>query len=645
MRSESERAFQAGGEIRPPDTPALKSFEEMKQRLLGRVTAPDGGTRLAVMTPEGEVRYANEEPTPMSKWELNRYARKEADPKDLEEQANQRSLMAGGEGGRIEVYAGGAMEWVPNGPGGVPQPTTGDVFYDPIAEEQRKMEGDANMKQLMQRMIEQGLVQKPSPKNLLLLRKRRGENKFARGGVVKRFQNGGLVEEDEETAIPVNQLIERVVDPTPGQNLPKMIIEHRDQALERLRSGQGEMQARHARMRKDAEQAKWFALAQGMLAPTKTGGFGESVGTTAGLMRQESALRQQQEQSMAEEALAYQEQEAGIGTEAIEQLTDVEEAQYRASQASRPRVAGQTKIYNQDDLRAFRAGEENPATGAQWKREDMRINWVNAKLMPDSTTQYEIAGEPGGEPFQVVDAQSDPNLAALLASATKSGTLGTENIIMDARAGLDVMQTVRNYQKASTLLQNLVNNPGGLREKVRTFANFFSLSEELVPDNVSLARLQGLFGEQVLNDLGRLTGTKSNFEYKKVEANNANLGQNVDENMGLVMDSLAALHRVIDEGERAAGALTGVPGINQDYMLNRYARFRDEQKQMQLSQEKDSRVPVPGATDVLLQQIRDLGEGASKEEHDKVLKMFTETKGWDIPEDTKTELRKLNVGI
>jgi len=462
-----------------------------------------------------------------------------------------------------------------------------------------------------------------------------------RSEVERAYQGGGDVEE----AIPVNQLIERVVDPTPGQSLQSMIMEHRDQALERLRAGQTAMQERHVQQRKDAEQAKWFSLAQGMLAPTKTGGFGESLGATAGLMRQEASLRQQQEQSMAEEAMAYQEQEQEIGTGAIEQLTDVEEAAARAGTASRPRVAGQTKIYNEEDLAAFRAGEENPATGEKWKREDMRINWVNAKLMPDGSTQYEIAGAPGAEPFQVVDAKSDPNLAALLAAATKSGTMGTEGIIMDARAGLDVMENVRGYQKASILLRNLVNDPSGLREKVRTFANFVGLSEELVPDHTPLARLQGLFGERVLQQLGRLTGTKSNFEYKKVEANNANLGQNVDDNMGLIMDSLASLQRVIDVGEIAAGQLTGIPGINQDYMLGRYSRFRDEQKQLQLSQEKDSRVPVPGASEILLQQIQDLGPAATKEQHDEIMKVFTETKGWDIPDETKVELRKLGVGI
>jgi hypothetical protein len=207
------------------------------------------------------------------------------------------------------------------------------------------------------------------------------------------------------------------------------------------------------------------------------------------------------------------------------------------------------------------------------------------------------------------------------------------------------MESVRGYQKASILLRNLVNDPSGLREKVRTFANFIGLSEELVPDHTPLARLQGLFGERVLQELGRLTGTKSNFEYKKVEANNANLGQNVADNTGLIMDSLAALQRVIDVGEIAAGQLTGIPGINQDYMLSRYSRFRTEQKQMQASQEKDSRVPVPGATEILIQQIQDLGDTATKEDHDKIMKVFTETKGWDIPDETKVELRKLGVGI
>ena len=142
----------------------------------------------------------------MSKGALHGSGRKETDPKDLEAEANQRSLMAGEEGGRIEVYAGGAMEWVPNGPGGVPQPTTGDVFYDPIAEEQREMESDANMKQLIQRMIAQGVVHKPDQK------------KYARGGTVRNFQEGGLVEEDEGTAMTVKQSIESVVDPTPRQN-------------------------------------------------------------------------------------------------------------------------------------------------------------------------------------------------------------------------------------------------------------------------------------------------------------------------------------------------------------------------------------------------------------------------------------------
>ena len=66
---------------------------------------------------------------------------------------------------------------------------------------------------------------------------------------------------------------------------------------------------------------------------------------------------------------------------------------------------------------------------------------------------------------------------------------------------------------------------------------------------------------------------------------------------------------------------------------------------MQASQEKDSRVPVPGASEILIQQIQDLGPTGTKEDHDKIMKVFTETKGWDIPDETKIELRKLGVGI
>ena len=73
--------------------------------------------------------------------------------------------------------------------------------------------------------------------------------------VEQAYQDGGDVygPPEPETAIPVNQLIERVVDPKPGQNLQSMIIEHRDQALERLRAGQDSMQQRHVDQRKEAQ--------------------------------------------------------------------------------------------------------------------------------------------------------------------------------------------------------------------------------------------------------------------------------------------------------------------------------------------------------------------------------------------------------
>ena len=101
MRAEVERAYQEGGDIKPEHV-AANMLQQMKKRVVGRQ---------AVIDPSGVVSFIGEDPatpTPMSKWELNRRART-ADPENLEAEAIERSFEAGGEGGRIEVYAGGAM--------------------------------------------------------------------------------------------------------------------------------------------------------------------------------------------------------------------------------------------------------------------------------------------------------------------------------------------------------------------------------------------------------------------------------------------------------------------------------------------------------------------------------------------------------
>lgn len=59
-----------------------------------------------------------------------------------------------------------------------------------------------------------------------------------------------------------------------------------------------EAQAR-IRARKPDKAARWLAFAQGMLAPTRTGSFGESLGRTAGLMGE--ARREEREEAQSNE--------------------------------------------------------------------------------------------------------------------------------------------------------------------------------------------------------------------------------------------------------------------------------------------------------------------------------------------------------
>ena len=125
-----------------------------------------------------------------------------------------------------------------------------------------------------------------------------------------------------------------------------MIMKRREDALERLRTGQEAIAERRAQRQKEDEQAKWFALAQGMLAPTKTGGFGESLGATAGLLRQEQEMSRQGMGDIVAEEQVLAKQEADVEEDYIDQL----QAQARIEKTpnlgefSRPRPIGTDEL-------------------------------------------------------------------------------------------------------------------------------------------------------------------------------------------------------------------------------------------------------------------------------------------------------------
>lgn len=628
MRSEVERAFQGGGGVDPYSIadPTLSATSRRRKK---------GVEANIVQKLMERRREANQQP--MAKWELNRLAKK-VDREELEALASQRSLEAGGEGGRIEVYAGGAMEWVPNGPGGVPQPTTGDVFFDPIADEQRKIETEHALSKLRGKNLEE---------TIRLLKGSKRLQKFAgisiseqaRGGTVKKFQAGGLAQvtgppdEEEEgfdvaQATGVDQILESV-GPSPGPDLYKMAAMNRDTAIQQLRAGQAEFSERRDRQNKRAEQDRWLAMAQAMLSPTKTGGFGENVGMAAGALRAQSAQQMEVEALHAAEEQRFAEREMEVAGDYFDALTNLEGFKNN----SRARVVGSITVVDPSQAAAVKSGE--------MREEDADRVWANAIMEPSGRVITSIASDPDGNPYRVVDPKKDPQQAAAQTSAEASAKEAVNVQFTYAKEGLTVLPMVRRYQRAYQRLSELKEDTSGLNEKIRSFAVFAGISE-LIDDNTTLAQLHSMFGRAVLQDLRLLTGSKTDFEYQQIEKMNASLTKSVPENLAIIDEQLQVLNRKIDKGEHAAQKITEGPGIeSRDFMLEEYLRYRKEQAEAAVQYDAKTREAPVSKLNELMEAVQQ-NEG-NLEEQSYHIESFREF--YDIPEEIALELRKAGAGI
>jgi len=643
MRAEVEQAYDEGGDVRPGGS-RLKSYEEMKRRVVGRVSTPDGGTAMAVMTPDGEVRYVNEEPTPMSKWELYRGARRKTDPEVLEAEAIERSFDAGGEGGRIEVYSGGAMEWVPNGPGGVPQPTTGDVFYDPIAEEQQEMERSAKMQKILNQLGESAPRDRFSLEKLKKMRQIYSgmePRKFARGGVVKKFQAGGLaavnLDEDEEEggffdvsqATGVDEILASVT-PSPAPDLQKMARMNRDTALQQLRAGQSEFEQRQARQQKQAEQDRWFALAQGMLAPTQTGGFGENIGMAAGALREQSAQQALIEEKQALQHQKFAEREHEIASDYYDALENL--SGFKST--SRARVVGTQTVIAPDQLQAVKDGTIKEA--------DAERNIISIIMQPDGTTISRVERDAAtGEPYRIVDPGKVPAQAAAQKAATVTAGKAMENMIAQAKMGVEAIPSVNRLQRAYGLLTTLREDTSGLSEKIREVAQWAGISE-VIDDNTTLSVLHGMFGRQVLSDIRVLTGNKTDYEFKKVSDMNAILGKDTEANLGLLDEQMNVLDEIITRGEYAAQELTEGPGTEEkSFWQDQYLRFRKQQAEAAMEYDAATRTAPPLKEEQLIKLFQ--GAADNPDEQAYLIEAFEEH--YDLTDEVRLALRELGANL
>lgn len=474
---------------------------------------------------------------------------------------------------------------------------------------------------------------------------------------MKRYQAGGLAAvvpppDPEEDEIGITALMdpsdliqtmgpgavtgtEEIIDEAKKPDMYKMAEVNRDTAIQQLRAAQDSFKERRTNQQRQQEQDKWLAFASAMLAPTQTGGFGESLGAAAGALGQASAQRFDQDSIMAAEEDRLMAREQGIASDYFDALTNLE----GFKNTSRARVVGTTIATDPRDQARVDANEMREA--------DAKRVLVSTIMLPNGGTISRIETsdgipyEEGGTPFSVVDPRKVPSQAAAQTAATATAGAAVKDQVTVAKMGIDAIPRLTRLQRAYRDLQSLREDTSGLTEKMRAIAQFVGISE-VIDDNTTLAKLHGMFGQQVLLDLRALTGTKTDFEYKQVENMNANLRQNVDENLTIIDEQLGVLRTMIDKGEFAAQGLGEGPGTEEkSFWLENYVRHRKQQAEAAAVYDEETRIAPEHQNERLIEMLE--GVQGDPEEMKRLLDEFREY--YEIDNDVAIEARALGAPI
>jgi hypothetical protein len=363
-----------------------------------------------------------------------------------------------------------------------------------------------------------------------------------RAEVERAYQAGGLAavvgagpEEEEDTAAPlltVDEIVERTTNPRAGQSLTSMmIIQNKDQALERLRSGREDITARRAERRRSQEQEKWLAFGQAMLTPTRTGGIGESIGMGAGALREESAKRAASEEQYDQQLDMLASQEIAAEAQAIDQL--LTEAGH-ANAAKGIHGAIQTMVH-QDDRGL-------PV-------EQQRIVFGSMQLV-DGEWKMAMVLDGNGDAFEAAD-RLDPARAAALIAATeraKSQTGRSEEFIATAYG---YVAPIDNIRRANQLFEGIDPeiSTSGVTVLRNRLANIFGVD---LGDTVELTELQMIVADHYLSRLEALKGNTSDRDIQEMKGISVGLGQNATANYRILKRMEAVYSTAIRNGIREA---------------------------------------------------------------------------------------------
>ena len=346
--------------------------------------------------------------------------------------------------------------------------------------------------------------------------------------------NVGLNDEEDETLLEeVAPETAEAIDPMSGavepstvEGLGQQMQLNRDQALSYLRSAREDILGR-----KEDKRGKWLALAQGMLAPTKTGGFGESLGVTAGLLQQERALGVKREEAEAaklrEIALSEQKTEATYVTQQLA-LARIGATTGKGSQLH---GAIQTVVHP-DDV-------DEPVS---------RQRLILGAARKDGTMMF--LKDPDDPDAYIIDAdKQDPARQAAIRRAIVLATSEEERGQSDIENGIGAMQARRDTARGLQILSQENIKTSGLQGIKTQFAQWVGVE---LPDTVDLAELQGILGDDYLQRLEAFTGSKSDRELTEAKSLSAGIGKNTTQNYRRLRRLESMLTRVWKRGLREA---------------------------------------------------------------------------------------------
>ena len=325
------------------------------------------------------------------------------------------------------------------------------------------------------------------------------------------YQGGGLaaVVEEEETTAPaltVDEIVERTTNPGAGVSLSTMIIQNKQQAMDRLRQGREQITERREQARQREEQDRWLAFGQAMLTPSRTGGLGENIGMAAGALREERARSAQAEaayDAQMEDSVA---QEIAAESQAIDHL--LTQAGH-GNAAKGIHGAIQTMVHPDDMGKSV--AEQRLVFGSMQRDEDG--SW-HMKPVTDSD----------GLIFEAAD-RLDPARAAALIRAVETEEAQTgrgQAMIDDAYGYKDPITDVRRANDIFESADQIIETSGVQALKNR-LANFLGVD---FGDTVELTELHMIAAQDYLDKLTALKGNTSDRDVVEMKGISVGIGQN-----------------------------------------------------------------------------------------------------------------------